>query len=237
MNIYPAIDIYEGKAVRLKRGDYQEVTVYSDDPVSLAASFRAQGASCLHVVDLEGARTGDMPAFEIIARIVRESGLFTQVGGGIRTEEAAARYLEAGVSRVILGTAALEEPALVERLTANYGNRVAAGVDVRDGFVAVRGWMEQTGTRLSDLLTALQKSGVGTAIVTDISRDGMLSGANQSLYREITHSANMGLIASGGVSTVPEIRTLKAMGLTGAIVGKALYEGKITISQALEAAK
>ena len=241
MLIFPAIDIYGGKAVRLYKGDYARMTVYSEDPAAVAAAFAEAGATCVHVVDLEGARNGTTPNLDLILRIRRESGLFTEVGGGIRTREAAARYIDSGIDRVILGTAAAQEPELLRALTAEYGERIAAGVDLRDGYVAVNGWTERTALTAAEFFRQLGEAGVNTAICTDISRDGAMRGANTALYRELltlpaVADYGIRLIASGGVSAIEDVRELTAAGLYGAIIGKAYYTGAIDLREALRIA-
>ena len=236
MLIFPAIDLFDGQAVRLLRGDYARMTVYEKEPLSLAKSFAAQGAKCLHIVDLEGAKHGETPNFSLISQIAQNSGLFVEVGGGIRAMDTVSRYLDAGVSRVILGTAALENPEFLSEALLRYGERVAVSVDARDGFVAVRGWTEKTQTPFLDFCRTLEEAGVKTVVVTDISRDGMLLGTNRAMYETLTQTCRMNVIASGGVSSVEDVLALRAMNLYGAILGKALYEQKLRLSDALEAA-
>jgi phosphoribosylformimino-5-aminoimidazole carboxamide ribotide isomerase len=236
MILYPAIDIYEKKAVRLTRGEYAQMTFYSDDVPMIAKSFRDAGAERMHMVDLEGARTGETPNFDVIARAVSESGLFTEVGGGIRSEEVVKRYLDAGISRVILGTASARDPAFLADMLQKFGEKIAVGVDIKDGYVATHGWTQTTDETCDQAFSRLEKLGVKTVILTDISRDGMLSGANNQLYARLSQKTPIEIIASGGVSTVEDIRALAALGIHGAILGKALYEKKITLSDALFAA-
>lgn len=233
MIILPAIDLYEKKAVRLYKGDYAKMTVYSDDPAKLAQEFREAGAEWLHMVDLEGARCGGTPNFDIAAKIIRTSGLAVELGGGIRDEETVLRYLDAGVSRVILGTAAAANIHFVEDMVATYGSAIAVGVDLRDGMVAVKGWTETTGLSGADYCKSLDEIGVKTVICTDIARDGAMAGANRALYRELMEQSRMRFIASGGVSSLEDIRALKQMHLYGAIVGKAYYAGQIKIQDAI----
>ncbi len=235
MLILPAIDLYGGKAVRLLHGDYDRMTVYSDDPVQVARDFMACGAAHIHIVDLEGARTGETPHLDLIRRIAA-CGLEAEVGGGIRSEETAARYIEAGVARVILGTAAVTDPALLARLTAKYGARIAVSVDVRDGYAAIRGWTQQSALTCDALCARLQEAGVETVICTDISRDGAMRGANRDLYAQLTARYRMRFIASGGVSSIEDVAALCATGLYGAIVGKAYYTGAIDLARAIEVA-
>ena len=233
MIILPAIDLYEKKAVRLYKGDYAKMTVYSEDPAKLTQEFREAGAEWLHMVDLEGARCGGTPNFDIAAKIIRTSGLTVELGGGIRDEETVLRYLDAGVSRVILGTAAASNIHFVEEMVAKFGSAIAVGVDLRDGMVAVKGWTETTGLSGADYCKSLEEIGVKTVICTDISRDGAMAGANRALYRELMEQSRMRFIASGGVSSLEDIRALKELGLYGAIVGKAYYTGEIKIQDAI----
>lgn len=237
MELFPAIDLIEGCAVRLVKGDYAKKTVYSQDPAAVAAGFSEAGARYLHVVDLEGARDGGTPNLKTIEKITAASGLFVEVGGGIRSEEVVARYLDAGVFRVILGTAAVQQPEFLERMVERYGGRIAVGVDVRDGMVAIKGWTEVSKESCMDFCVRLEKTGVKTIICTDISRDGLLSGTNLSLYRELSETVGVDLVASGGITTVDDVRTLRKMGLSGAILGKALYTGDLDLREAILAAK
>ncbi len=238
MLIFPAIDMYGGKAVRLYRGDYEQMTVYSDDPVSVARDFVAAGAEQIHMVDLEGARDGDMPNLGTVREIYRATGAFIELGGGIRSLDALARVFDAGVSRAILGTAAVSDPAFLEAAVAKYGNKIAAGCDLRDGVVAVKGWLESSGVTADEFFSRMTALGIDTIICTDIARDGAMRGANAALYGEIM-AAHPGikLIASGGVSGMEDIGRLRALNLYGAIVGKAYYTGAIDLKKAVEAAK
>lgn len=235
MLIYPAIDIYEGKAVRLYQGDYAQMTVYSDNPYEIAQNFKAQGAERIHVVDLEGAKAGRSRNFDTILRI-REAGLFTEVGGGIRDLQTVAKYLEAGIDRVILGTAAVTDPAFLAEAIAHYGDRIAVSVDLRDGYVAVKGWTEQSGVSAEDFFRRMVDAGVRTVICTDISRDGAMRGTNRELYRSMQEKYPLDIIASGGVSTMDDIAALAAMGLHGAIIGKAYYTHAIDLAAAVRLA-
>lgn len=237
MNIFPAIDLYEGQAVRLFKGDYAQMTVYSDDPPALARQFCDGGAQFLHVVDLEGARDAGTPNLGMVRKIVEYGGLRTQVGGGIRSADTVKKYLDIGVMRVILGTAALEDPDFLAEMLEKYGERIAVGVDVRNGMVAVRGWLETSSTECFDFIGRLAGMGVRTVICTDISRDGAMRGANLELYRRLSESFGLDIVASGGVSSLDDIRAMHGMGLYGAILGKALYTGGIKLGEALEAAK
>lgn len=238
MKIYPAIDLYGGKAVRLVRGDYAQMTVYSDDPVSVSKGFAAAGAEYIHLVDLEGAKTGETPNLELIRSIVSESGLKAEVGGGIRSAQAIEKYVNAGVMRVILGTAAITEEGFVRDMVKEYGDKIAVGVDVRDGLVAIKGWQELTDRKCLEFCAEMQSYGVKTIICTDISKDGLLGGANFELYRQLKDRLGLDIIASGGVSSVEDIRRLSTLDIHGAIVGKALYTGAIDLAEAItEAAK
>ena len=237
MLIFPAIDLYQGQAVRLLKGDYAKKTVYSDDPSQVARDFAAQGAACIHLVDLEGAASGETPHLELICRIKRETGLFCQVGGGIRTMETAARYLDRGVDRVILGTAAVRDPAFLRAAVARYGERIAVGVDLNGGKVAVSGWKDVTDRDAMDFCGEMQALGVSTLICTDISRDGAMKGANLALYRQLQDAFSVGIIASGGVSSLEDVRSLREMGLHGAILGKAYYTGAVSLQRAIEVAR
>lgn len=236
MIILPAIDLYDKKAVRLYQGDYRQMTVYSENPPEIAADFQAAGASWIHMVDLEGARNGTTPNFDIVAKVA-ESGLHVEIGGGIRSEETIARYVDAGVSRVILGTAALTDWPFLCRMVEKYGEKVAVGVDCRDGYVAIRGWTEVSDMGCEAFFARLQDVGVKTVICTDISRDGAMQGTNRGLYAELSRKFSVDIVASGGVSTMEDVVKLREMGLYGAIIGKAYYTGAIDLRQALEAAK
>ena len=233
MILLPAIDLYEKKAVRLYKGEYSKMTVYSEDPTKLAQEFREAGAEWLHMVDLEGARCGGTPNFDIAAKIIRTSGLAVELGGGIRDEETILRYLDAGVNRVILGTAAASNINFVASMIAKYGSAIAVGVDLRDGMVAVKGWTETTGLSGMDYCKSLEEIGVQTVICTDISRDGAMAGANRALYRDLMETSKMRFIASGGVSSLEDVRALKELNLYGAIIGKAYYTGAIKLADAI----
>lgn len=233
MILLPAIDLYEKKAVRLYKGEYSKMTVYSEDPPKLAQEFREAGAEWLHMVDLEGAKCGGTPNFDIAAKIIRTSGLAVELGGGIRDEETILRYLDAGVNRVILGTAAASNINFVASMVAKYGSAIAVGVDLRDGMVAVKGWTETTGLSGLDYCKSLEEIGVQTVICTDISRDGAMAGANRALYRDLMETSKMRFIASGGVSSLEDVRALKELNLYGAIIGKAYYTGAIKLADAI----
>ena len=235
MLIFPAIDLFEGKAVRLYQGDYAQMTVYSEDPPALAADFRAAGATHLHVVDLEGARSGLTPNLDTVRALAR-SGLFTEVGGGVRSMAVVEAYLSAGVQRVILGTAAVTDEGFLKEAVGTFGSRIAVGADFRDGYVAIKGWTEKTALPALDFCRKMEDLGVKTLICTDISRDGAMRGANRALYSELTEALGLDIIASGGVSSLEDIAALKARGLYGAIIGKAYYTGAIDLKKAIEAA-
>ena len=237
MKIFPAIDLYEGKAVRLYKGDYAQMTVYSENPTEIALDFKAQGAEWIHLVDLEGARDGDTPNLSVIRRIVSESGLCAEVGGGIRSLAVVEKYLDAGVSRVILGTAAVTDPEFLEAALKKYGERVAVGVDVKDGCVAIKGWRETSALETFDFCRKLESLGVKTVICTDISKDGAMQGTNHALYERMRSELGMQIIASGGVTDIEDIRRLAGAGLYGAIIGKAYYTKAISLKEAIEVAK
>jgi phosphoribosylformimino-5-aminoimidazole carboxamide ribotide isomerase len=237
MLIYPAIDLYGGKAVRLYKGDYAQMTVYSDDPVAVAKDFAAKGAVCIHLVDLEGAKSGTTPNFDTVTAIKRETGLLCEIGGGIRSMETIDKYLSAGIDRVILGTAAVTEPGFVEAAVSKYGERIAVGIDIRDGFVAIKGWTEKSQENAMEFTAKMEKIGVKTMICTDISKDGAMEGANHGLYRELSEKFSMNIIASGGVSSLEDVEKLARLQIHGAIVGKAYYTGAIDLAQAIEVAK
>lgn len=236
MLIFPAIDLYDGKAVRLYKGDYNQMTVYSEKPPELAEAFRAAGATHMHLVDLEGAKTGETPNLETIRRIRAAVPLFIEVGGGIRSMDIAARYLDAGIDRVILGTAAVTDPTFLRAAVSKYGEKIAVGVDIRDGKVAIRGWTEKSAFDAFDFCRELQKIGVRTIICTDVSKDGAMQGTNRALYGELSKALNLDIIASGGVSTLEDINALRALNLCGAIIGKAYYTGAIDLREAIGAA-
>ena len=237
MLIFPAIDLYEGKAVRLYKGNYDEMTVYSTDPVSVARDFKAQGAEQMHTVDLEGARGGGTPNLGMIERIVAETGLFVECGGGMRDMASIDRAFSSGVGRVILGTAAVSDEALLADAVQKYGEKIAVGADLRDGKVAIKGWREDSGLTAEDFLRRIEALGVRTVICTDISRDGAMRGANAELYERLQREFGLDLIASGGVSSMEDVARLRVLGLYGAIIGKAYYTGDISLRAAVEAAR
>ena len=235
MVLFPAIDILSGKAVRLYKGDYNAVTVYSERPWEFAEDFVDKGCSAIHIVDLDGAKSGETVNIDTVKRIAAVKGLYSEIGGGIRNMETVSRYLEAGVDRVILGTAALKDPSFLKNALREYGDRIAVGVDLKDGKVAVKGWLETSNKDGIEFLKELEDLGVEGVIVTDISRDGALKGTNLDLYGRIKEEVSLKVTASGGVSTIEDIVALKSMGLYGAIIGKAYYTGAIKLKEALEA--
>ena len=237
MLIFPAIDLFEGKAVRLLKGDYARMTVYNEDPLSVARDFAAQGATCLHLVDLEGAKSGTTPNIDTIRRLAAESNLFTEVGGGIRTMNTVRAYLDAGVDRVILGTAAVKDEAFLREAVSAYGEKIAVGVDIRDGKVAIHGWTETSEIDAMDFMARLVQIVVRTVICTDISRDGAMAGTNHDLYRQLSEKYALQIIASGGVSSLEDVRRLAKRNLYGAIIGKAYYTGAISLKEAIEVAE
>ena len=237
MVIYPAIDLYDGKAVRLYKGDYARMTVYSENPPEIARDFVRAGATHIHLVDLEGAKSGETPNFETVLAIREASGAFCEIGGGVRSMAVVDRYLGAGLDRVILGTAALTDEGFLRMAVEKYGNRIAVGVDMRDGFVAIKGWTEQSETDAFSFCRRMQEIGVKTLICTDISRDGAMRGTNRDLYKRLSDELALQIIASGGVSAVDDVRALAEMGLHGAIIGKAYYTGAIDLKEAIGAAK
>lgn len=237
MKIFPAIDLYGGKAVRLFKGDYSKMTVYSENPLEVARDFEQKGAEFIHLVDLEGAKDGTTPNFETVKSIAENTRLFTEIGGGIRSIETVEKYLGAGVDRVILGTAAVENQDFLKAAVNKYGEKIAVGVDIKDGFVAVKGWTEASSYSCFDFCEKMRETGVKTLICTDISKDGAMQGTNRELYRELAEKFDIDIVASGGVSTLDDIKALKKLGLYGAIIGKAYYIGAIDLKEALEAAK
>ena len=237
MLIFPAIDLYDGKAVRLYKGDYAQMTVYSENPPEIAEAFYKAGAACLHLVDLEGAKTGETPNLETIKRIRAAAPLFIEVGGGVRSMEVVERYLNTGIDRVILGTAAVTDPAFLREAVETYREKIAVGVDIKDGKVAIRGWTEKSALDAFDFCRELQSLGVQTVICTDISKDGAMQGTNRALYGELSKAFSLNIVASGGVSSIDDIKALRMLDLYGAIIGKAYYTGAIDLKEALEAAK
>lgn len=237
MKIFPAIDLLGGKAVRLYKGDYNQVTVYSDNPVDIAKDFEKKGAICIHLVDLEGARDGNTPNLETVKRIVNETSLFSEIGGGIRNMQTVRAYLENGVDRVILGTAAVNDEEFLKSALKEYGERIAVGVDIKDGKVAIKGWLEKSEYDCYDFCAKMQTLGVKTLICTDISKDGAMQGTNRELYKELSSRFSLDITASGGVSSLDDIIALRKLDLYGAIIGKAYYIGAIDLEKAVEIAK
>ncbi len=237
MKIFPAIDLYEGKAVRLYKGDYNAVTVYSENPLEIAKDFENNGATELHTVDLEGARDGGTPNIEIIKSFVENTKLNVEVGGGIRSMDTVKAYLDAGVRRVILGTAAVTDREFLEKAVETYGDKIAVGADIKDGKVAIKGWVEKSEYSTFEFFQMLQDIGVSTVICTDISKDGAMQGTNRELYKELSQKFSVNIIASGGVSSLDDVKALNEMDLFGAIIGKAYYTGAIKINEALEVTK
>ena len=237
MIIFPAIDIIGGKAVRLFQGDYAQMTVYSDDPCAMAEEFVRCGADHIHLVDLEGAKTGQTPNLDTVCAIRQRTGAFCEIGGGIRTMDTVDRYLDAGLDRVILGTAAVRDPAFLYAALAKYGDKIAVGVDMRGGEVSVSGWTEGTGLDAFAFCADMQRRGVKTLIITDIARDGAMRGANREMYKRLTAELSVQITASGGVSSLEDVAALRDLGLYAAIIGKAYYTGAIDLRAAVEAAK
>ncbi len=237
MILFPAIDLYEKKAVRLYKGDYENMTVYSENPIEIARDFEKCGCTHIHMVDLEGAKDGTTPNLSIVEQVARETSLFVEIGGGIRNMETVEKYLNAGVDRVILGTAAVNDEAFLRAAVAKFGDKIAVGADVKDGYIAIKGWLEKSAVTLEDFLAKMQAIGVKHIICTDISKDGAMQGTNLALYRQLSEKFDLDITASGGVSTMEDIRELRKMDIYGAIIGKAYYTGAIDLKEALEVAK
>ena len=237
MQIFPAIDLYDKKAVRLYKGDYDKMTVYSDAPFAVARDFEKKGAKFVHLVDLEGAKFGTTPNIDVVRAIAQGTSLFTEIGGGIRSMETVTTYFEAGVDRVVLGTAAVTDEGFLYEAVKTYGDKIAVGVDIKDGKVAIKGWIEKSELDAFDFCEKLQKIGVKTIICTDISKDGAMKGANHDLYRELSEKFEMQIVASGGVSSMADVRQLRTLNIYGAIIGKAYYTGAIDLREAIEVAK
>ncbi len=234
MLIFPAIDLFEGKAVRLYKGKYEEMTVYSKEPWEVSKKFKDAGCEYIHIVDLEGAKNGDTPNIETVKRIVKESGLKAEIGGGVRSMETVEKYLDAGVMRVILGTAAVKDPVFLEEAVKKFGERVAVGADILNGNVAIKGWTETADLTCDDFFKKLENLGVQTVICTDISKDGTMLGTNRQMYKDLSQKFKIDIVASGGVNSIDDIIALKEMNLYGAIIGKAYYTGAIDLKKALE---
>ena len=237
MLIFPAIDLLEGEAVRLYQGDYNKKTVYNTDPLEVAMDFKNQGATCIHLVDLEGAKSGETPNIETVLRIKKEAGLFCEIGGGIRDMKTVARYLDSGLDRVIIGTAAVTDKAFLKEVLREYGEKIAVGIDIKDGSVAIKGWTSDSGLDAFSFFGNMVEEGVRTVICTDISKDGAMMGTNRELYKELSGRFGIDITASGGVSSIEDIKALRAMNLYGAIIGKAYYTGAVSLREAIEEAK
>lgn len=237
MIIYPAIDLYEGKAVRLYKGDYAQMTVYNDNPLLVAKDFEKSGATHIHLVDLEGAKSGTTPNFSVVESIKKNTSLFCEIGGGVRSLAVIEKYINAGIDRVILGTAAVKEPQFLEEAVKKYGEKIAVGIDIKDGLVAIKGWTETADLTAEQFCERLEKLGVKTIICTDVSKDGAMQGTNHALYRSLKANFNIDIIASGGVSSLNDIKLLRENDIYGAIVGKAYYTGAVNLADAIEVAK
>ncbi|MCI7334393.1 MAG: 1-(5-phosphoribosyl)-5-[(5-phosphoribosylamino)methylideneamino]imidazole-4-carboxamide isomerase [Oscillospiraceae bacterium] len=237
MLIFPAIDLYEKQAVRLFKGDYNRKTVYSDDPVSVAREFKKSGATHIHLVDLEGAKTGETPNFDVVCAIKRETGLFCEIGGGIRSMEVVEKYISAGLDRVILGTAAVTNEGFVQKAVEKYGEKIAVGIDIKDGFAAIKGWTESSGIDAFEFCERMEKIGVRTLICTDISKDGAMVGTNRALYKTLSEKFSVDIVASGGVSSIDDVKALRKLSIYGAIIGKAYYTKAVDLGEAIEVAK
>ncbi|MBO4693172.1 MAG: 1-(5-phosphoribosyl)-5-[(5-phosphoribosylamino)methylideneamino]imidazole-4-carboxamide isomerase [Clostridia bacterium] len=236
MKIFPAIDIFNKKAVRLYNGDYSQMTVYNENPTEVAKDFSKSGAEYVHIVDLEGAKYGNTPNIDIVSEIVKNTNLFCEIGGGIRNINVVDKYINTGISRVIIGTAAVENRDFLIEAIAKYGNKIAVGADVKDGFIAIKGWTEKSKVTLEDFLTDMQSLGVDTVICTDISKDGAMNGTNLELYSSLSKKFSLNITASGGVSGIEDIKKLCRMGIYGAIIGKAYYTGAVDLKEVLEVA-
>lgn len=237
MIILPAIDLLGRKAVRLLKGDYNQVTVYSDSPLEVAEKFKSLGATHIHMVDLDGAKYGTAPNMDIVAEVAEKTGLFIEIGGGIRSMETVKKYIDAGISRVILGTAAICDEDFLKEAVNAYGEKIAVGADVKDGKIAVKGWLEQSDVTLDEFFLKMQDLGVKNIICTDISRDGAMRGTNLELYRELSAKYSLDITASGGVSSIEDVKRLREMNLYGAIIGKAYYTGAVDLKEAIEVAR
>ena len=237
MNIFPAIDLYEKKVVRLYKGDYSKMTVYSEDPLAVAKDFEKAGAKNIHIVDLEGAKFGTTPNLDVVKQIAENTNLFIEIGGGIRSLDTIKKYLDIGVNRVILGTAAVNDQEFLKEAITLYKDKIAVGVDVKDGMVAIKGWEEKSKYNCYEFCKLMQAYGVKNIICTDISKDGAMQGTNRELYKDLAKKFSIDITASGGVSTIEDIVALKSLNLYGAIIGKAYYAGSIRLEDALEAVK
>lgn len=237
MLIYPAIDLYDKKAVRLFKGDYAQMTIYNDNPLDVANDFKKSGATHIHLVDLEGAKNGTTPNFDAVKRIKEETSLFCETGGGIRSMDTIDKYINSGIDRVILGTAAVTNKGFVEEAVNKYGEKIAVGVDIKDGYVAIKGWTEKSETDAFSFCEKMQNIGVKAIICTDISKDGAMQGTNHELYKNLSEKFDIDIIASGGVSSIDDVIKLKELDIHGAIIGKAYYTGAINLQKAIEVSK
>ncbi len=237
MLILPAIDLYDKKAVRLYKGDYEQMTVYSNNPIEIARKFQECGATFIHMVDLEGAKNGTTPNIDEVRKVVEYTDLKVEIGGGIRDEETVQKYIDLGVERVILGTAAVTDDAFLQKMVSKYKDAIAVGVDLKDGYVAIKGWTEKSALTADEFFSHLSDIGVKTVICTDISKDGAMQGTNRELYKELSEKYTMDIVASGGVSGIDDIKALREMNLYGAILGKAYYIGAVDLKEAVEVAK
>lgn len=236
MNIFPAIDLYDGKAVRLFKGDYSQMTVYSENPIEIALDFQKNGAKFLHMVDLEGAKLGTTPNIETVKKIVNGTDLFVEVGGGIRSMEVVDTYLNSGINRVILGTAAVSDEEFLKKAVLKHGKKIAVGADIKDGYIAIKGWTQKSDFTCDNFFEKMQAIGIKTVICTDISKDGAMKGTNRELYKILSEKFDLDIIASGGVSSIDDVKALANMKLYGAIIGKAYYTGAVNIKEAIEVA-
>lgn len=236
MRIFPAIDLYDKKAVRLFKGDYNQMTIYSDNPKEIAIDFKNCGATHIHLVDLEGAKLGTTPNIDVIKDIISVGGLFVEVGGGIRNIETVEKYINAGVNRVILGTAAVTDEEFLKEALAKYGDKIAVGVDIKDGYVAIKGWTQKSEISASAMFEKMCALGVSNIICTDISKDGAMKGTNHELYKELSQKFNIDITASGGVSSMEDVEKLSKLDIYGAIIGKAYYTGAIDLKEAVKVA-
>ena len=237
MYLLPAIDILDGKAVRLAKGDYAKVTVYNENPVEQAKVFEDAGAEWLHMVDLDGAKSGNADNIRVVEEILSKTSLKVEIGGGIRSMDVIEKYLSAGIDRVILGTAAVTDEVFLKQAVSVYGEKIAVGIDIKDGYVAIKGWTEKSQEKAMDFCEKMRDLGVKTLICTDISKDGAMQGTNHGLYEELSRKLDLKIIASGGVSSLEDVTRLAKMDIHGAIIGKAYYTGAVDLKQAIEVAK
>lgn len=237
MKIFPAIDLYDGKVVRLYKGDYNNMTVYSDDPVAIAKDFESKGAEYIHVVDLMGAKEGKPCAFNVVKSIIDNTALKLEIGGGIRNEENVKKYIDIGVDKVILGTAAVNDDEFMSYISFKYKDKLAVGIDIKDGFVAIKGWTEVSNISCDEMFEYVKTLGITRVICTDISKDGAMIGTNRELYKSLSEMYKLNIIASGGVSTLDDVKALNDIGIFGAIIGKAYYTGAIDLNEAIRITK